>query len=778
MIALLFCELRKVWGNRLFALLLAALAAGNLFLLAINTRPLEGHPGPEAYKAAGQAMAGMTMAQKGEFLGTKLEEAQGLAAIDSYYKGDYWTTPADYRRQYADAFAAYEQRYKDGDYTFFTGNPAAESHLFQQLWEEYESTAHYADFLRQVQNQAAQLAGISIFQQSPSSGYNAQVLQATARAYAGLEKTELCYYPQQGVLAALEAPFTDLFLLAAMLVLALFLVRQERDSGLLQLLGSLPGGRLHTAAAKLAAFGVSLLAVTALLYGANLGYCSLAFGLGPLDRTIQSLPALQRCTLQVSLASYLGLFTAAKWAGALVMGLWVMLAAAAARHPLGAWAGALALPAAMYGIRAAVPAAGNLNVLKYANLASFLQTNELLGRYRCLYWFGRPVSLPLVEWTAAGALGMAFAAGFCLLFARGRLSAGQKPQLPVLRRNCRPVSVWREEGRKLWLGQGAAAALAVFAAFCIWQGAAGRSYLTAEQLFYAEYMKTVSGPYTEESREILLEMGRAFGEESAANAGQIPADRTLQAAVYRNIVSEKVNRYLPAHPGAWLVYEDGWQKLFGFSGTGNLADTLYAGLLCAVCFCGLFAAEEPRGMGVLLRCTPLGRGRTAKAKLLHSAVLAALIALIGCLPHLWQAVRDYGLPALGAPAFSLSAFGYLPRWVTLGHLLAFWLACRTTACICMAFGTLWLGYRLKNALAAGLLAATVCCLPALLALAGLEGGVEWLGCWPLFHGTALAAILPGQPLSCLWAVAVLLAAAVAWIFYTAQDLCLAYEYGL
>ena len=291
-------------------------------------------------------------------------------------------------------------------------------------------------------------------------------------------------------------------------------------------------------------------------------------------------------------------------------------------------------------------------------------------------------------------------------------------------------------------------------------------------------MKTVSGPYTEESREILLEMGRVFGEESTANAGQIPADRTLQAAVYRNIVSEKVNRYLPAHPGAWLVYEDGWQKLFGFSGTGNLADTLYAGLLCAVCFCGLFAAEEPRGMGVLLRCTPLGRGRTAKAKLLHSAVLAALIALIGCLPHLWQAVRDYGLPALSAPAFSLSAFGYLPRWVTLGHLLAFWLACRTTACICMAFGTLWLGYRLKNALAAGLLAATACCLPALLALAGLEGGVEWLGCWPLFHGTALAAILPGQPLSCLWAVAVLLAAAVAWIFYTAQDLCLAYEYGL
>lgn len=36
----------------------------------------------------------------------------------------------------------------------------------------------------------------------------------------------------------------------------------------------------------------------------------------------------------------------------------------------------------MFGIRAAIPATSRLNVIKYANLASLLQTNELLGNYR------------------------------------------------------------------------------------------------------------------------------------------------------------------------------------------------------------------------------------------------------------------------------------------------------------------------------------------------------------------------------------------------------------
>ena len=42
--SLFFAELRKVWGNRLFPLLLAVLAAANLLLLWMGTRPTTGQP--------------------------------------------------------------------------------------------------------------------------------------------------------------------------------------------------------------------------------------------------------------------------------------------------------------------------------------------------------------------------------------------------------------------------------------------------------------------------------------------------------------------------------------------------------------------------------------------------------------------------------------------------------------------------------------------------------------------------------------------------------------
>ena len=95
--------------------------------------------------------------------------------------------------------------------------------------------------LEGVQAKAAQLAGISIFQ-NDETGYDLKNIEVTAEVYAGLGATPIDYYPQKGLYTAISYAFTDLILLASMLVLALLLVRQERDSGLLSLVRSLPGG--------------------------------------------------------------------------------------------------------------------------------------------------------------------------------------------------------------------------------------------------------------------------------------------------------------------------------------------------------------------------------------------------------------------------------------------------------------------------------------------------------------------------------------------------------
>ena len=48
--------------------------------------------------------------------------------------------------------------------------------------------------------------------------------------------------------------------------------------------------------------------------------------------------------MQITVGQYLLRFLLAKWAGAFVMGLWVMLAALIAKRAATGWIGALALP--------------------------------------------------------------------------------------------------------------------------------------------------------------------------------------------------------------------------------------------------------------------------------------------------------------------------------------------------------------------------------------------------------------------------------------------------
>lgn len=779
--SLLTAELRKVWGNRVFPILLAVLVAANLLLLWIGTRPTANQPPAAAYRAVGADLAalGSDMAAKGDFLHGKLDEAESLLRLENYFRDSAYGNSViqqNYREENAELFDQYEQIYRDKSYTLYTDSLTMEYRLFTQLVNEYDTVAGYTDFLDSVQTKANQLSGISIFQ-NDETGYDLKNIEVTAAVYAGLDETAIDYYPQKGLYTAISYAFTDLILLASMLVLALLLVRQERDSGLLSLVRSLPAGRLQTALAKLGAFALSLLAVLALLYGVNLVYCAASFGLGPLTRTIQSVPALMRCTMQITVGEYLLRFLLAKWAGAFVMGLWVMLAALVARRAAAGWAAALIGPLMMFGIRAAIPATSRLNVIKYANLASLLQTNELLGNYRNLYWFGSPIGLPLVEWTAAVLYGGVLASSFCWVFARVQLlSAVKRGFLLGLRHKTRATSIYKEEARKLLLLNGAVIALASFIGFSVYQGITAESYIGADEIYYAYYMRHISGPFTQKSRAWLEEQGEEFGPmletQQHIASGQTSPDTIVaysslqqKFSVYLKVIQQNINSYLKEHPGAWLVYESGYKELFGFTGQADVQDALLAGLACAICFSGLFAMERRGGMETILCVTPLGRKRTVRAKLAVSAGVAAAIAVSSCLPHLIQVLRDYGLPALLAPAMSISEFESLPSFVTLSDVLLFWLFCRVVACFCMCTITLTLGRAFGNLLPALFVSAVGYCLPALLSLSGMEGGIEWLGFWPLFHAanfltTQGYAGEEGLPYNNAWMILLIVAAAL------------------
>lgn len=157
----------------MFPALLAILAAANLLLLWMGTRPTAKQPPASAYRAVGAELSDKTMEEKGTYLHDKYTEIESLVKIGQYYReqayGGYGLT--QYRQDNAAMFDAYEQEYTDKTYTLFTDNLNTEYRLFSQLQSEYDTVAAYSDFLDSVQTKASQLSGISIFQ-NDRTGYD------------------------------------------------------------------------------------------------------------------------------------------------------------------------------------------------------------------------------------------------------------------------------------------------------------------------------------------------------------------------------------------------------------------------------------------------------------------------------------------------------------------------------------------------------------------------------------------------------------------------------
>lgn len=764
-------ELRKIWRSRFFLTALGVLLAANLFLLWFGTQRAPGSAPASAYRALEAQTAGMGMDELDIFLHGELARAEALSHIDYTLRTEAYMggrQDETLRAQYAEDFARYYGEYAAGDFLRYAPALAQEYRFLDAICMEFEQVDGYEAFLDSIDRKAQQLSQISIFAQS-ESGYDMANIRATAADFAGMRGTAIQYYPQKGLVTALDFALTDVVAVFAMVLIATVLVRAERDGGLLALVRSAPAGRLATAAAKMLALAASLGLVLACLYGTNLAYCGGLYGLGPLSRTIQSVPALMRSTWKLTVGQYLGCFFLTKWAAAFICGAGVLTAMLLARR---LFTGALGLIGANLLIRSAIPAASRWNVVKYANLVSLLRTNELLGGYRNLYWFDEPVPLLAVACAAAAAFLALFSAAFCVAFSRcyfvpARRRAGGRR----LRRAPAFTTPLRQEAYKLFWMQGAAVLLALFGAFQVYTARTAQSYIDADEIYYRYYMQNVQGPLTQESADWLAGQSEEFEPiyrlNAALAAGEIaPSEYQMfisgyaglqqKLGVFQRVVARA--QTLGERPRMQMVYETGWLRLFDVQDAQDLADTLWLALLCAVCFSGLFAMERQTGMARVIGTTPLGRAHTVRCKLAVTAVCCGALTALSLLPRFWVAVRDYGLGAWLAPVYSIGQYAAAPE-IPL-FLMAFLLAAgRFAAVLAMAMVTLWLSQRIGSTLGAMFASLGLFALPALLALAGLAG-MKWCSMYVPVHLCALLAQPGGAALAVL---APALAAGVCWL---------------
>lgn len=750
---LIFCEIKKVWQSRVFSIALAALLCLNLFMLWVTTSPMNGTFSSHAYKAMQRNLQGLTMSQTQSFVAEETRRATALLSIESVLRSEAYNNgiKAKYaREQYKAEFAEFYHIYAEGGYLKYNQTLVDEYKFLTKIKAECETVAGYNSFLDDIKLKATQLSSISIFAQS-SDGYGMKNIEKTAKAYENIRGIDIEYFPQMGVYTALDFELTDLIAVFAMLLIATVLVRAERDNGLLRLVRATPSGRVKTAIAKLITLCASLGVVLILLYGVNLLYCNAVYGLGDLSRSIQSVPALMRSTLTLSIGQYFGVFFLTKWVAAIVAGVFVMLCMLVARRAFTGYTYAMLFLTGNLLLRSIIPATSNLNVIKYANLVSLLRTNELIGGYRNLYFFSSPVSIWVVEGITAFVCLIVFTLGFCIVFCKAQLLDAEQfnIKLPFSFRP-KPTTVFRKEWKKLLLMNGTLLFISLFLGYQIYNVFTTQSYINPDEIYYSYYMKMVQGPITAEKLDILREAYKEFEPiitlQNQYSRGEIDVN-TMTILMYEHsglqqkmIAFDRVwysQAYLYEHPRSQFVYEAGWLKLFDINANGNnnRLDALVASLLSAVCFAGFFAMEKQSGMERIIAATPLGRRVTVKAKLHCTTACCIALAVISSIPPYAIAMRDFGLGALFAPSYSIAQFDGMVELPLLFYLFLF-LAARFLAILTMASVTLALSYKFGNMFSALFVSSGIFGLPLMLSISGLDSA-KWLSVYPLFNACAM-----------------------------------------
>ena len=67
--------------------------------------------------------------------------------------------------------------------------------------------------------------------------------------------------------------------------------------------------------------------------------------------------------------------------------------------------------------------------------------------------------------------------------------------------------------------------------------------------------------------------------QKRVNRGELSSEALLaynslqqKYSAYQRVLQSNISYYLKENPGAWLVYETGYKKLFGFTGTSDVQD--------------------------------------------------------------------------------------------------------------------------------------------------------------------------------------------------------------
>ena len=262
---------------------------------------------------------------------------------------------------------------------------------YEQLYfviSQLEYVQSYSEFIASMKQRTQDMLKSSLFNSKET--YALRNILKTQSDFDDMKDIKLSIGNDAGIVTMSNFIYGDILLIAFVFVLSYYIFSVEREQGLLKILKSTAKGRLPVIFSKI----VVLLLLTFLgftvIYGSIILMTNKMLGFGDLSRYIQSISVFRDCSIALTVVEYLLFFLFIKLLVILLVALILALFFQLSKSSTLIYILILGFSCVEYLLYTLIHPASVLNLLKYINVFSFLDTFGMFKIYTNINFFGYP----------------------------------------------------------------------------------------------------------------------------------------------------------------------------------------------------------------------------------------------------------------------------------------------------------------------------------------------------------------------------------------------------
>lgn len=610
----------------------------------------------------------------------------------------------------------------------------SERKKYQCVLNEINLLLQYGDRMREIQQGAGGLSGISFFD---ADDYVTLTKEKAMRDYAGLQVELDTWQPNVSSKEFLRNRVMDGFVFLFLAVAVILLYMEEKEKGYAALTASARGGRQHFYVKKAGVLFLFTLLTVLVYEGMLLAYYVWRLGGIIWDAPIQSIAAFEMCShgYKVGTVMVLSILLKVLFFYILALALSALACLMSKMLPFLSFTALIVLLSVVWERTANIN--DRFGWLTCFNPVKLTDTAGFITRYRQFPFLGKPASEIWMTGIFMGLLAPAsFTAGI-LLYARTKRSQMKKrmdrhvEKVRTRRRRFAPNGSFLLELRKSMISYRVLLSVLIVAVACvIGYFALDGKALTQQEQFYREYMMELNGPVTTEKEQFILEERERFRKlevfrnELMAQEGDpgillsyIENEMIKKSAF--DLVEQQYARI--QEEGGVFLYETGYLYLMGIEENESGRIGVFLGILILTLLLPYLSwIELSGGADELVRTTMQGRGRLLLTQ--YAVYFLAAVLLFGsiCAEDAVKIFGQFGSYGMTQSAGNISQLGGFLSGCSVGGYLIIVYALRMLGAALATLLAMACMYRCRDYLSTVLMCGIFLVIPDMLFMNGFS----------------------------------------------------------